>query len=73
MSSSHYLVAEAAIAGWQFSHKGDITGPFETREQAIKAAITAAGESANPDVEVLVQNADMKTETIWRPEQSQHG
>lgn len=70
MSSSHYLVAEAAIAGWQFSHKGDITGPFENKEDAIKAAIAAAGKSENPDVEVLVQNADMKIETVWRPEQS---
>ncbi len=70
MTSSHYLVAEAAIAGWQFSHKGDITGPFESKEQAIKAAIAAAAESKDPDVEVLVQNADMKVETVWRPDQS---
>jgi hypothetical protein len=70
MSSSHYLVAEAAIAGWQFSHRGDITGPFESKELAIKAAIAAAGESDDPDVEVLVQNADMNTETVWRSKQA---
>jgi hypothetical protein len=68
MSTSHYLVAAAAIAGWQFSHKGDITGPFENKEQAIEAAIAAAGESGDPDVEVLVQDADMKMEIVWTPE-----
>ncbi len=70
MSSSHFLVAAAAISGWQFSHKGVITGPFESKEQAIKAAIAAAAESGDRDVEVLVQNADMKVETVWRPDQS---
>jgi hypothetical protein len=67
MSTSHYLVATAAIAGWQFSHKGDITGPFESKEQAVEAAIAAAGESGDPEVEVMVQDADMKLETVWRP------
>jgi hypothetical protein len=66
MSSSHYLVAAAAISGWQFSHKGDITGPFESKEQAVEAAIAAAGEAEAPDVEVMVQDADMKLETVWR-------
>ena len=70
MSSSHYLVAASAISGWQFSHKGDITGPFESKEQAIKAAIIAAGESDDPEVEVLVQDADKKVETVWRPNQT---
>ncbi|WP_108462873.1 DUF2188 domain-containing protein [Devosia naphthalenivorans] len=68
MSTSHYLVAAAAIAGWQFSHKGEITGPFERKEQAIEAAITAAGATRDPDVEVLVQDRDMKVETVWRPQ-----
>ena len=67
MSTSHYLVGAAAIAGWQFSHKGDITGPFETKEQAIEAAIAAAGKSEDSDVEVMVQDADMKLETVWKP------
>jgi hypothetical protein len=66
MSTSHYLVARTALAGWQFSHKGDITAPFETKEKAIEAAISAAGESDDPDVEVMVQDADMKLETVWR-------
>lgn len=67
MSTSHYLVAAAAIAGWQFSHKGDITGPFESKEQAIKAAIAAAGKAENRDVEVMVQDADLKLESVWKP------
>lgn len=67
MNTSHYLVAASAISGWQFSHKGDITGPFDSKEQAIEAAITAAGDSADPDAEVMVKDADLKLETVWKP------
>ncbi|WP_108398273.1 DUF2188 domain-containing protein [Devosia submarina] len=66
MSSNHFLVAAAAISGWQFSHKGNITGPFDSKEQAIESAIAAAGQSDDPDAEVVVQDADMKMETVWR-------
>jgi hypothetical protein len=68
MSTSHYLVSAATLAGWQFSHKGDITGPFDSKEGAIEAAILEAGQSDDPDVEVVVRDADLRTETVWRPQ-----
>lgn len=67
MSSSHFLVYLRDSA-WQFSYRGSITAPFKTREEAIEAAIEAAQEVGNREVEVVVQDADMRTETVWRPD-----
>jgi hypothetical protein len=67
MSNSHFLVY-LRDASWQFTYRGSITAPFKSREEAIEAAIEAAQESDDPDVEVVVQDADMRTETIWRPQ-----
>lgn len=66
MENSHFVVSQRDSA-WQFSFKGDITGPFATRDAAIDAAIAAAEASDDPDVEVLVRAADMRTESVWRP------
>jgi hypothetical protein len=67
MSTSHYVVSEQSASAWQFSYKGQITGPFGTREEATEAAITEAAESDDPEVEVVVRDANLKTETVWRP------
>jgi hypothetical protein len=66
MSERHYLVY-LRDAAWQFSYRGSVTAPFKTREEAIEAAIEEAQESEDPDIEVLVQDADMRMETVWRP------
>ena len=67
MSNSHFLVY-LRDASWQFSYRGSITAPFKTREEAVESAINAARNTDDPDVEVVVQDADMRTETIRRPE-----
>lgn len=66
MSERHYLVY-LRDAAWQFSYRGSITAPFKSREEAIEAAIEEAQQSEDPDIEVLVQDADMRMETVWRP------
>jgi len=64
--SSHHFVVAAQDRAWQFSFKGAITGPFSSRDEAVAAAIEQAGEETDPDVEVVVCDADLKTETVWR-------
>lgn len=66
MENNHFVVSQRDSA-WQFSFKGDITAPFATRDKAIEAAIAAAQASDDPDVEVLLQDADLKVESVWRP------
>ena len=66
MQNSHFVVSQGDSA-WQFSFKGDITAPFHTRDAAIKAAIAQAEASGDPHVEVVLQDADMRTERVWRP------
>ena len=36
-------------------------------ESEIEAAFAAAQASDDPDVEVLLQDADLKVESVWRP------
>lgn len=62
--STHFLVAQQDHA-WQFSVRGEITGPFDSKEKAVEQAIAAAKASDIPDAEVLVRDADMKSETVW--------
>ena len=66
METSHFVVSAAALSGWQYSHKGDITVPFDTREAAVEAAIAEAGASDDPNAEVLLRDNDMKTQSVWR-------
>lgn len=65
--SSHHFVVAAQDRSWHFSFKGAITGPFASREQAVAAAIEQASQVDDEDVEVVVRDADLKTETVWRP------
>lgn len=65
MSTNHFVVSQRDSV-WQFSHRGDVTGPFTTRDAAIEAAIAEATQTTGEDVEVLVRDANLRTETIWR-------
>lgn len=65
MASGHYVVSQLASI-WQFSHLGQVTGPYSSREVAIEAAISAAKASDQADGEVIVRDADMRTHTVWR-------
>jgi hypothetical protein len=66
MSSSHYVVSERSESVWQFSHKGEIAGPYASREAAVEAAISEAKASLDADCEVLVRDASLKTVTVWQ-------
>ncbi|QQR35267.1 DUF2188 domain-containing protein [Devosia oryziradicis] len=65
MSSNHFVVSQRDSV-WQFSFRGDVTGPFTSKDDAINAAILAAGKVGNTDVEVVVHDADLLVETVWR-------
>jgi hypothetical protein len=62
----HYVVAQQDKA-WQFSFKGDVTGPFTSREEAVEEAIAAAQRSGDQDVEVMVRDAELNSQTVWKP------
>jgi hypothetical protein len=67
MSAHHFIVSQRE-SSWEFSHHGDVTGPFRSREHAIEEAIAAAAATGSTDVEVMVRDADHKTETVWKPD-----
>lgn len=64
--SNHYVVAEQDRA-WHYSFKGALVGPYTSKELAIKAAIKQAEGTGSTDIEVIVRDANMHTETVWRP------
>lgn len=64
--SNHYVVAEQDRA-WHYSFKGALVGPYASKQLAIEAAIKQARASGSTDIEVVVRDADMRTETVWRP------
>lgn len=66
MSTSHYVVSERSESVWQFSQKGEITGPYTSREAAVEAAISEARASLDADSDVLVRDASLKTVTVWQ-------
>jgi len=63
--SDHFIVYERDHS-WQFTHRGAITAPFKTRDDAIAAAIEEARAADRHEVEVIVQDKDLQQETIWR-------
>jgi hypothetical protein len=67
LSESHHFVVSQKDTAWQFSFRGEVTGPFSDRNQAIESAIAEATATGLPDVEVVVQDPDTKTEVVWRP------
>lgn len=66
MSTNHFVVSQRE-SSWEFSYRGDVTGPFRSREEAIAEAIASASAIQSRDVEVIVRDADLKTETVWTP------
>jgi hypothetical protein len=66
MTSSHYVVAEQGHSSWHYSHKGDMTGPFTTRDAAVAAAVAEAKASGDPHAEVVVRDADLKSQIVWQ-------
>ncbi|WEK04954.1 MAG: hypothetical protein P0Y65_01495 [Candidatus Devosia phytovorans] len=67
---SHHFVVAAQDHAWHFSYKGALTGPFDSRERAVKAAIEQATQEEEPSVEVLVRDESQNMETVWRPSQT---
>ena len=65
MCSNHFVVA-AQDHAWHFSYKGAMTGPFNSRERAVSAAIEQATQEAEPSVEVLVRDENQNMETVWK-------
>ena len=68
MSSQHFVVA-AQDRSWHYSFKGDMVGPYTSREEAVEAAIEEATKLDDDEIEVVVRDANLKTETVWRPNQ----
>jgi hypothetical protein len=65
MSSNHFVVSQRDSV-WQFSFRGDVTAPFTSKDDAVQAAIAAAGKISDFKVEVVVHDADLLVETVWR-------
>lgn len=65
MTQNHYIVCERDGA-WQHTNRGSISAPFKTREAAIESAIDEARTSGAPDAEVIVQDPETQTRTVWR-------
>ena len=65
MSNHHFVISQRESV-WQFSFRGDVTGPFTSKQAAVSAAIEAATELGSTDVEVVVHDADLRAETVWR-------
>lgn len=65
MTNNHFVISQRDSA-WQFSFRGDVTGPFTTKEGAVKAAIAAASTVGHTDVEVVLHDANLRAETVWR-------
>jgi hypothetical protein len=69
MSSNHFVVSQRDSV-WQFSFRGEVTGPFTSKTDAIQAAILAAGKVGDTHVEVVVHDADLRVETVWQTGQA---
>ncbi|MEO8686087.1 MAG: DUF2188 domain-containing protein [Devosia sp.] len=66
MTVHHFIVARSD-SHWKVSFHGTEQSPFESKEDAIEAAVAAAqAESVKGlDVEVLVQDIDSTFHTAW--------
>lgn len=65
MINNHFVISQRDSV-WQFSFRGDVTGPFTSKADAVAAAIEAASKVDSADVEVVVHAADLRAETVWR-------
>lgn len=69
MINNHFVISQRESV-WQFSFRGDVTGPFTSKADAIDAAIDAASRFDGEAVEVVVHDADLRAETVWRSARS---
>ncbi len=69
MSNNHFVVSQRESV-WQFSFRGDVTAPFTSKDNAVNAAIAQAAKVEDDEVEVVVHDADLRAETIWRSSQT---
>lgn len=69
MINNHFVISQREN-GWQFSFRGDVTGPFTSKEDAVESAIKAASKFDGDAVEVVVHDADLRAETVWRSDQA---
>jgi hypothetical protein len=67
-SPERHFIVYFRDANWQFTYRGSITGPFADRDAAVQAAIQEAQHTGEKNVEVIVQEPDMRQETVWRPD-----
>ena len=67
MTAHHFIVARSD-SHWKVSFHGTEQSPFESKEDAIEAAVAAARiQSADGlEVEVLVQDIDSTFHTAWK-------
>ena len=65
MINNHFVISQRDSV-WHFSFRGDVTGPFTSKDDAVRAAIDAASKIGDADVEVVVRDANVKAETVWR-------
>ncbi|HEV2513846.1 MAG TPA: hypothetical protein VGV07_01240 [Devosia sp.] len=68
MAKQHHFIVNHRDDIWQYTYRGSIFAHFKSRQEAIDAAIAAARATNEPYVQVLVQDADMKQEMVWRPD-----
>ncbi|RYE45690.1 MAG: DUF2188 domain-containing protein [Hyphomicrobiales bacterium] len=71
MANQHHFIVNHRDDIWQYTFRGSIFAHFTSRQEAIDAAIEAARATNEPDVQVIVQDADMKQEMVWRPDADQ--
>jgi hypothetical protein len=71
MTNNHFVISQRDSV-WQFSFRGDVTAPFTSKADAVKAAIEAASKISDAEVEVVVQDADVRAETVWRSDRYKH-
>lgn len=67
MDAHHFIVARSN-SHWKVSFHGSDQSPFETKEDALAAAVASAREQSAKglDVEVLVQDIDSTFHMAWR-------
>lgn len=66
--SERHMIVYLRDSSWQFTYRGSVTAPFRCRKDAVAAAIEEARQTGDVDLEVLVQEPNMQTQTVWRPQ-----
>jgi hypothetical protein len=70
MSINHFIVSQNG-SHWQASFKGTTLGPFDSEQMAVKAAIIEAGKHTPlGPIEILVQDDNRETRSVWTSERA---